>query len=175
VDAAVDAALAAASLAVTDVEPFDLKAANHATNVLIDVEAYQANKYLLAVADRLTPRIRANITESGEITPDEAAAANQVRQQVRDWFSGQLERHPFLVMPTLIGPPPVIGQRPGSLTVLTGPANLAGLPALALPVPVPAGIDWPAGLPASLQIIGPAGSEERILALGRVIEAGLSW
>ena len=174
VDAAVDAALAAAGLAVTDVAPFDFKAANHATNVLIDVEAYQANKYLLAVADRLTPRIRANIIESGEIKPDEAAGANQVRQQVRDWFSDQLGRHPFLVMPTLIGPPPVIGQRPGSLTVLTGPANLAGLPALALPVPVPADTDWPAGLPASLQIIGPAGNEEQILGLGRVIEEALS-
>jgi len=80
----------------------------------------------------------------------------------------------LLVMPTLIGPPPVIGQRPGSLTVLTGPANLAGLPALALPVPVPADTDWPAGLPASLQIIGPAGNEEQILGLGRVIEEALS-
>ena len=34
------------------------------------------------------------------------------------------------------------------------PANLAGLPALALPVP-----GGPAGLPASLQLIGPPGSE----------------
>jgi amidase len=42
--------------------------------------------------------------------------------------------------------------------------NLAGLPALALPVP--------AGhpLPASLQLVGPAGSEERLLATGAVLE-----
>ena len=47
--------------------------------------------------------------------------------------------------------------------------NLAGLPALSLPVP-----GGPAGLPASLQLIGPPGGEERLIALGRVIEAGLA-
>src|SRR6266568_2411185 len=41
-------------------------------------------------------------------------------------------------------------------------------PALALPVP-----GGPAGLPASLQLIGPPGGEERLIALGRVIEAAL--
>jgi amidase len=172
-DAAVDAALAAAGLRLTDVDPFDLQAANQATNVLIDVEAYQANYYMLEFADELTPQIQANMAESGQVKPDEVTAANQVRQQVRDWFSGQLERHPFLVMPTLMGPPAILGQRGTSLTRLTGPANLTGLPALALPVPVPAGADWPAGLPASLQLIGPAGSEEQLLALGRVIETAL--
>ena len=48
------------------------------------------------------------------------------------------------------------------------PANLAGLPALALPVP-----GGPAGLPASLQLIGPPGSEEQLIWLGHVIEAAL--
>jgi amidase len=47
---------------------------------------------------------------------------------------------------------------------LTSPVNLAGLPALALPVPA-------AGpMPASVQLIGPAGSEERLLAAGAVLE-----
>ena len=52
--------------------------------------------------------------------------------------------------------------------MLTTPANLAGLPALALPVP-----GGPAGPPASLQLIGPPGGEEQLLALGRVIEAAV--
>jgi amidase len=52
--------------------------------------------------------------------------------------------------------------------VLTMPGNLAGLPALALPVP-----GGPAGLPASLQLIGPPGGEEQLIALGRIIEAAL--
>jgi amidase len=79
-----------------------------------------------------------------------------------------LARHPFLALPTLVGPPPLLDQRGMPLTVLTIPANLAGLPALALPVP-----GGPAGLPASLQLIGPPGGEEQLLALGRTIEAAL--
>jgi amidase len=41
---------------------------------------------------------------------------------------------------------------------------VAGLPALALPVPSTG------ALPASLQLIGPAGSEDRLLAVGAVVE-----
>jgi Asp-tRNA(Asn)/Glu-tRNA(Gln) amidotransferase A subunit family amidase len=47
---------------------------------------------------------------------------------------------------------------------LTSPVNLAGVPALALPVP--------AGgpLPASIQLVGPPGGEESLLAAGAVLE-----
>jgi amidase len=88
---------------------------------------------------------------------------------VRGWFASALDRHPFLALPTLAGLPPLLGERGVSLTVLTMPANLAGLPALTLPVP-----GGPAGLPVSLQLIGPPGGEERLIALGRVIEAALA-
>jgi amidase len=88
---------------------------------------------------------------------------------VHDWFTASLDRHPFLAMPTLAGPPPLFGERGRPLTVLTMPANLAGLPALTLPVP-----GGPAGLPASLQLFGPPGAEEQLIALGRVVEAALS-
>jgi hypothetical protein len=54
-DAAVDAALAAAGLRVTDLAGLDVRAVNHAGNVLIDVEAYQANAHLIPLLDRLTP------------------------------------------------------------------------------------------------------------------------
>jgi amidase len=165
VDAAVDAALA--GLEVTDVPGFDFRAVNHAGNVLIDVEAYQANAHLLPQLDRLTPSIRRNMDEAAALTASQVAEASQVRQDLRDWFADALGRHPVLAMPTLTGPPPLPGERM-SLTVLTMPANLAGLPALALPVP-----GGPDGLPASLQLIGPPGGEERLLALGRVIEAAV--
>jgi Asp-tRNA(Asn)/Glu-tRNA(Gln) amidotransferase A subunit family amidase len=48
--------------------------------------------------------------------------------------------------------------------------NLAGVPALALPVPTGG------PLPASVQLIGPAGSEERLLAAGAALEQAMgSW
>lgn len=50
----------------------------------------------------------------------------------------------------------------------TLPVNLAGVPALSLPAPT-------AGpLPASMQLIGPAQSEERLLAAGMFLEAALA-
>jgi amidase len=167
-DAAIDAALAAAGLRVSDVTGFDFRAANSAGNALIDVEGYQANARLIPHMDRLSPSIRRNMAEGAAITEDERAAAERVRQDVRDWFAAALDRHPVLALPTLTGPPPLLGERGMPLTVLTMPANLAGLPALALPVP-----GGPAGLSASLQLIGPPGGEERLIALGRVIEAAL--
>jgi amidase len=165
VDAAVDAALA--GLQVTDVAGFDFRVVNQAGNVAIDVEAYPANAHLLPLLDQLTEDIRRNMTEAAKITEEEAADAARVRQELRDWFSAALARHPVLALPGLIGAPPLIGERM-STTILTMPANLAGLPALVLPVP-----GGPAGLPASLQLIGPPGGEEQLIALGRVIEAAL--
>jgi amidase len=166
-DAAVDAALA--GLQVSDVTGFDFRAVNGAGNVAIDVEAYPANAHLLPHFDRLTRQVRRSMTESAAITADQVEAARRVRQEARDWFAAALDRHPVLALPTLTGAPPLLGERGMSLTVLTMPANLAGLPALSLPVP-----GGPAGLPASLQLIGPPGGEERLIALGRVIEAGLA-
>ena len=54
---------------------------------------------------------------------------------------------------------------------MTTPVNAAGLPALALPVPAPGAPRAGNGpLPASLQLIGPAGSEDRLLAAGAILE-----
>jgi len=128
------------------------------------------NEYLLPDLARLSPYNQRNLPEAAAVTASQAAAANQTRASVREWFAALQARHPFLALPTLAGAPPLIGERGRmSLTLLTMPANLAGLPALALPVP-----GGPAGLPASLQLIGPPGSEEELVALGRLIEAAVA-
>jgi amidase len=137
--------------------------------VLLDTEGYRVNAYLVPELARLSRHNQRNMTEAATITADELAAANRTRESVRQWFAGLLARHPFLAMPTLLGAPPLLGQRGIPLTVLTMPANLAGLPALALPV-----AGGPADLPASLQLIGPPGGEEQLIALGRLIEAAVT-
>jgi amidase len=167
-DAAVDAALAAAGLRTTAVAGFRFRPAFRAANVIINTEAYQANAHLLPRLDQLTPQIRGNMTDAAAITAGQVEAALRARREAREWFAAALDRHPFLALPTLTGAPPLIGVRGMLLTMLTTPANLAGLPALALPVP-----GGPAGLPASLQLIGPPGGEEQLLALGRVIETAV--
>jgi amidase len=170
VEAAIDAALAAAGIAATEVVGLDFAAANAAGSLLIDVEAYQVNEYLLPDLARLSPYNQRNLPEAAAVTADQAAAANRTRVSVREWFAALQARRRFLALPTLVGAPPVIGERARiPLTLLTMPANLAGLPALALPVP-----GGPAGLSASLQLIGPPGSEEDLLALGRLVEAAVA-
>jgi amidase len=71
-----------------------------------------------------------------------------------------------LVLPTLLGPPPLLGGQSFPLTALTAAVNLAGLPALSLPVPAPH------GLIASMQVIGT--TEEQVLAFARVVEQAVS-
>jgi amidase len=52
----------------------------------------------------------------------------------------------------------------------TGAWNAAGLPALTLPV-----ARAPDGLPIGVQLVGPAGSEARLLDLARAVERALPW
>jgi Asp-tRNA(Asn)/Glu-tRNA(Gln) amidotransferase A subunit family amidase len=75
------------------------------------------------------------------------------------------ERVEVIALPTLVMFAPPLDD-PGDQTETANAAvNLAGHPSLALPVPSGR------SLPASLQLVGPDGSEERLLALGRVMQA----
>ena len=72
----------------------------------------------------------------------------------------------MLALPTLLGFPPLL-EDADSMAGIRGPnaaVNLAGFPALALPVPSGG------PLPASLQLVGSAGGEERLLVAGAVAE-----
>jgi amidase len=100
-----------------------------------------------------------------ELGDAELAAARTRAGAVRRQLAGWLHRFPVLALPTLPTAPPSIGQRGAGLTTLTAPINVAGLPALALPVPVRD------SLPASLQLVGPSGGEELLIAVGRIVEA----
>ncbi|WP_374144659.1 amidase family protein [Sphingomonas sp.] len=59
-----------------------------------------------------------------------------------------------------------MARAPVTQAEFTSIASVAGLPALALP----AGVDAD-HLPVSVQLVGPAGSETRLIALARRIEA----
>jgi amidase len=93
-------------------------------------------------------------------------------------FFGEVD---VLVSPVVTGPP--LPARPwherGFLANITADArwapwtsawNFAGLPALALP-----GAPRPDGTPTSIQLVGPAGSETRLLWLAGDLERRLPW
>jgi amidase len=163
-DAAVDAALAAAGFEVLPVAlPGWMPMLGQGLPLLLS-QLRQADNHL--PRERIAPDVAAMLEMSDATTPAEVAAAHAA---VRAWqaeLAGVFERVQLIALPTMttFAPTPAAAD---VVQLITGtfPVNLAGLPALAQPVPA-------AGpLPASLQLIGPAGSEELLLATGAVVEA----
>ncbi|MBS0194633.1 MAG: amidase [Proteobacteria bacterium] len=75
---------------------------------------------------------------------------------------GLFERFDVLLLPTVPLPPPALGcEEPASLADFTALASLAGCPALSLPLPGGSG----------LQLVGPPGSDLRLLELGEILQA----
>jgi amidase len=165
IEAAVDRALDAAGVAATRVPGWDADAATSAIGVIIDAEGFRTNAYLMPYLRQLSPSVRRNLERGARLTPADRLTAERTRAAVRGTFEALLADFPVLVLPTLLRQPPLLGEHGFPLTALTAPVNLAGLPALALPVPTPD------GRIASMQVI--AATEERALAFGRVIEAAL--
>jgi amidase len=165
IDAAVDRALAAAGVTVTHVACCDFSAALQAAGVIIDAEGFRCNAYLMPYLNQLSPHVRRNMERGARLSRADRADADQTRDQVKAMFRSLLADFPVLVLPTLAAQPPLLGQRGFPLTLLTAPVNLAGLAALALPVPAKGGVI------ASLQVIG--AEEETVLAFGRVVEAAV--
>ena len=166
IDAAVDRALAAAGVAVERLPALDVGPLVEAAGVIIDFEGFRVNSYLMQYLKQLSPHVRRNLERGARLGRSDRAAAERARAQLRVTLESLLEYAPVLVLPTLAGTPPLLGERGFALTALTVPANLAGLPALSLPVPASAQVI------ASMQIIG--GSEEQVVAFGRVIEAAVA-
>ncbi|HYB87693.1 MAG TPA: amidase [Streptosporangiaceae bacterium] len=167
IDAAVDAALAATGWPVSTVVLDGLAAARAAAMTVLDAEAWQSDGPLAGSAPgRIGGDVLQRLHEASKVTP---AALGEAREQASQWraaLSKLWDRFDLLALPTLLGFPPALDDAAGLARIrgLTAPVNLAGVPALALPVP--------AGgpLPASVQLIGPAGGEERLLAAGAVLE-----
>jgi amidase len=157
VDQAVDAALA--GIAITEAGTIDTAAAAATAGVLLDGEAYRCNEYLLPDLDRLEPFNQRNMRGGAAYTAEQIAAARRAAAPLRDSVDRLLARHGFLVLPVLLGAPPPLGQRGTPLTRLTIPFNLTGHPALAIPLP---GGEYP----MALQVVGPHGGEEALLAFG---------
>jgi amidase len=133
--------------------------------VIIDSEGFRSNAYLMPYLRQLSPSVQRNLERGARLTPADRLAAERTRAAVRGTFEALLADFPVLVLPALLRQPPLLGEHGFPLTALTAPVSLAGLPALALPVPAPD------GMIASVQVIG--ATEERVLAFGRVIEAAV--
>lgn len=97
------------------------------------------------------------------------ATALSAREAWRAEVAAALTEVDVIALPTLVALPPVLDDHAWHpLTQLTAPFNLAGMPALSMPVPSP-GLP----VPVSLQLVGPMGGEELLCATGLAIEAAV--
>jgi amidase len=170
ITAAVDRAVRLAEWDVTPVDVPGWDEARTQAGLLLVVEAWHSDRSLLAEdPEGIGEDVRSRL-ELGSTFDDTAVRAAWVTQ--REW-QATVERVfcrvDFLVTPTLtIFPPPLDKGDELLVSRCTLPANLAGVPALSLPVPTSG------PLPAGLQLIGPAHSEDRLLAAGAQLEAAVA-
>jgi amidase len=168
IDEAVDAALRAAELEVVEAELPGWDAATAAAMTILGAEAWEVHGQLWQQhADALSPDVSRRLKNSSSIS---AAAVQGARQQGRRWqaeLAALFDRVELVALPTLAASPPRLDAA-DRLTELryVAPFNLAGVPALALPVVGPVA----RRIPASLQLAGPARSEELLLATAAVVE-----
>jgi|HubBroStandDraft_6_1064221.scaffolds.fasta_scaffold98256_2 amidase len=167
IDAAVDAVLAATGWEVVQVGLDGLDRATVAAMTVLDAEAWASDgAYAEAVPGKIGRDVLARLRGASTITPAALGAAREDAARWRATLSSLWERVDLLALPTLLGFPPALDRAREMVRIrgLTSPVNLAGVPALALPVPTGG------PLPASIQLIGPAGGEESLLAAGAILE-----
>ena len=156
-----------------DVQPVtvpELDAVIAASLTILEAEAWATNAALVATsADKIGADVRDRLRRGSAITSAQLTAAHQEVTRWKAALDDLWRRVELLAAPTLLGFAPLLEDAASMPRIrgLTAPVNTAGLPALALPVPARG------PMPASVQLIGPPGSEDRLLAAGLVLEQAL--
>jgi amidase len=116
--------------------------------------------------------VRARLEDGTAVTAEQLRQARGYQQTWRASVADLLRTVQLLALPTVPLYPPSLADavtHQHQYTQFTMPFNLAGLPALALPVPSEH------RLPASLQLVGPAGGEGLLLTTGILVEAAAGY
>jgi amidase len=168
-DAAVDRLLRASELSTDDVPMPTWAEAREANRVIVTAEAWEEHgSFVMAHRDGIGLDIQKRLSIVDNFSPADLAQARGTQSIWRAELAAILDRFDYLVIPTLGIYPPLIAEVDAEVTAAmlanTAPINLAGLPAVALPIP------GDTHLPASLQVIGRAGSEENLLTMALYLE-----
>jgi len=136
--------------------------------------------WMAAHPERYGPDVRSRLERALALSPAEHAAGLAWRGRVRRALDHLLARHDAVLLPTTAVTRKEIGRDEvpteegplpyrRALSTFTAPVNHGGHPALALPLAAPTGLsNMP---PASLQVIGRCGGEDRLLEIGLGLEA----
>ncbi|MGH3390463.1 MAG: amidase [Actinomadura sp.] len=172
IDAAVDAALRLA-FEVIDERSGHWADALIAAGVIVTVESHRHNHALLDGTGQVTERVGQIVRSGANVTAEQLTWTHSVKTALRAELDALLDRHGVLALPVLTTLPPMLGSGTDDLLSgtlpLTFPVNLSGLPAFALPVPLPG-----SPLPTAVQLIGTRHSEERLCGVAATLEAALS-
>jgi aspartyl-tRNA(Asn)/glutamyl-tRNA(Gln) amidotransferase subunit A len=139
---------------------------------VIQAEAYAFHQPLLTTRpDLYHPGTRRSIENGAAIPAAGYILARREMERLRESTAQLFSGVDLLITPSAPGPAFPLGQ-PGGLVFLrnSAPSNLYGLPALSIPCGF-----TPAGLPVGLQITGPAGREDQVLALAVAYQDSTSW
>jgi amidase len=140
-----------------------------AATVLV-AEAWQSDRHLVEQnRDGIGEDVLARLEVGMRVAQSDLETARKAGRAWGKRMEALLEEVDLVVTPTLTIFPPESNHAEDLLVArCTLPVNLAGLPALAMPVPSGS------HLPASLQLIGPRNSESLLLAAGSLLERSLS-
>ncbi len=169
IDAAVDQALVQSEFEVIEINLPEWDEAWHRCGDLLTYEAWEANRRLVedpTSRPLIGEAVRDRLLSGSKVTRARLDAARGFQATFTSLLGAWLERVELLALPTTGMHPPLLED--ASKTTynrLTSPINLAGLPALSLP------ISGNTRFPASLQLVGPPRGEELLLATASRVEA----
>ena len=171
IDEAIDTALAALGIEVREIAiPTWFEALRAGVDLLV-TEAAEQNAPLIndpARAAMLAPQVLERLTSAARVDAARRATARSGRERFLSELAPIFREVELLALPSVgFFPPPLAEAYDHNYTQLTMPVNLAGLPALSIPVPCPG------PFPASLQLIAPAAGEELLVATGLLVEGAL--
>jgi amidase len=174
-DRAVLSALRVAEIGVTPIEtPWWALAVEVGLTALVG-EAYRTLSWLLRHEQYLEPRIAARIKLGSNISDQHLADAQSFRSALVKDIQQSCNTVQLIATPTMPMLPPMIDDQAAfaPYTTYTRPANLAGTPAISIPVPLVDTSPELAHLKGSLQLMGPPNSEALLVSTAKRIEAAL--
>lgn len=173
IDRAIDTALRAAGVSVTDVSIGGWAQAHGDGLDLMYREALEVNRSLVADHSALLGSdVHARFERARALTDSHVDAVRRRRGSWQDELAATLAGVDALVLGGLTSFPSLLSELDPASNVAGVAVSFAGFPALCVPVPTVDGPATAAGTPypASIQLVGPPGSEEFLVAIGGLIE-----
>ncbi len=180
-DDAVDSALKAGGFTIVDLDaPWWQAAIDHGLTALVG-EAHNQLGWLLddtcGLAQLLEPRIANRIASGAKYSQAAIVESIAYRSVIAKQIHEACRQTQLIVTPTLAMLAPVLGESAvfAPYTAYTRPANLAGTPAVSIPVPLDPSLvsSKERHLVGALQLMGPAGSDALLMSTALVIESAV--